>query len=97
MAQRPKEVDFCFPITFIRHYPVKLENYFQVQRHTGVSAITEVIYVGGVKVKNSHIFGAVADAPGSVFTPNPSSIRRINFHADTPWWICSCPWQTGLP
>jgi hypothetical protein len=35
-----------------------------------------VAYRGGVKVKNSHIAGAVAAAPGSVFTPKPSSIRR---------------------
>ena len=39
-------------------------------------AITEINYVGGVKVKNSHILGAVAEAPGKVDTPNPSSKRR---------------------
>jgi hypothetical protein len=36
----------------------------------------EINYVGGVKVKNSHILGAVAEAPGKVVTPNPSSMRR---------------------
>jgi hypothetical protein len=31
---------------------------------------------GGGNVKNSHIEGAVDAAPGRVFTPRPSSIRR---------------------
>src|SRR5579862_6126745 len=36
----------------------------------------KIFYDGGVKLKNSHIFGAPAADPGSLVTPRPSSIRR---------------------